>query len=146
MTNPHEPSITLIDGERELHLPLGTHLSFGPWHWITPKELFLFAACTSNEFDARPVVCQNILPGMDLCIMVKGDDVDALQNLWPSVACFIEHWVDTRAGQTQSMQSLVGYDWVTLCQHGVETFDDVALTIERVWPSSVANAGARLNQ
>ena len=54
---------------------------------------------------------------------------------------FIERWIDTREGQTQSMESFIAPIWACLSRHGTETFDDVALTIKRKWPPDVASAG-----
>ena len=53
-----------------------------------------------------------------------------------------DHWIDTRAVQTRTMESFVPRAWVTLSRHGAEMFEDAAKTIERIWPRGVASAGA----
>ena len=145
MTHPHGSRgvVTLIDnaGEVRLELVEGTQIRFGPGHWIDTRQLFLLASGASSLLDGRLIACHNILPGIDLSVAVREADEAALCKLWPRVEYFIEHWIDTLSDQTLSMGSRDGHDWVCLSRHGMEIFDDVALTIERVWPTGVASAG-----
>ena len=134
------PEFRINDGDHELRLTKGSQVSFGADRWIDPQALFLMAACARDKLGG-PVLCQNILPGVDMCANVVAENEAELSALWPGVAQFLHDWVESGNGQTRHLWSQNRQNWVCLSRHGAETFDDVALTIERLWPSGIANAG-----
>ena len=141
MNRENSPEIRVNEGDREFRLTRGSHLALGTEHGIDPQALFIAAACARDKLGG-PVLCQNILPGVDMCANVVAEDEAELRALWPGVAQFLHDWVESGNGQTQHLWSQNRQNWVCLSRHGAETFDDVVLTIERVWPSSVASTRA----
>ena len=130
------PEFRISDGEREFRLAKGGRLIFGPEHWINPQALF-FTAAFARDSLGGPVLCQNILPGVDMCASVLAKDADELCTLWPGVAQFLHDWVESGDGQTRHLWSRHRKNWVCLCRHDAETFDDVVLTIKRGWPVGI---------
>ena len=140
MNPANPPEFRINDGERALRLTRGSHVAFGPEHRIDPQALFLTAACARDSLGG-PVLCQNILPGVDMCADVQAEDEAELRALWPGVEQFMHDWIENGNGQTQHLWSHPRKNWVCLCRHGTETFEGVVLTIARVWPPSVGGAG-----
>ena len=141
MNPENSPEFRINDADREIRLAKGSYVSFGPDHWIDPQALFLTAACARDSLGG-PVLCQNILPGVDMCASVRAENEAELLALWSGVEQFMHDWIETGNGQTRHLWSHHRQNWVCLSRHGAETFDEVVLTIERLWPRGVASTGS----
>ena len=137
MSRANTPEFRINTADRAYTLGKGAYIAFGPEQQADSQTLFLTAACACAGLDGS-VLCINILPGVDMCANIQVDNEAELLALWPGVEQFMQDWIESDDGQTQHLWSQHRKNWVCLCRHGAEKFDDVVLTIERIWPSGVA--------